>query len=79
MGRFYFCKDSDEYIKVDKNTKYGFICIEFSYDMAEYVSFNSAKEYAKEWSTNEDEFDDLEKLEVGESVYLGDFLHVRIW
>lgn len=80
MEKYYYCGDSEyDHIEVNKNTKFGFVCIEFDFNLVCHVGFNSAKEYAEELGADEYEFEKLEDLQVGQSTYLGDYMYVRLW
>ena len=88
MKNFVECQNDNfggaEYctFSMERNTKFGFVCIVTSFDFVSHVAFNSVEEYTKLISSDDfmaDMYKELEELNVGESTNIGDEIWVRCW
>lgn len=88
MKNFVFCQNdshkgaSYETYSMEKETKYGFVCIALSFDFVSHVSFNSVDELTELMCCDDlmaEMYDELETMAVGESTNIGDETWVRVW
>lgn len=90
MNNFVFCQNDSfksatyETYSMERNAKFGFVCISLGFDFVSHVAFDSLDDYYTLCDIDPREvecgfYDELITMNVGESTNIGDTIWTRCW